>query len=101
MHVPAYNFTLVNGIVQATSATWYGLDGPGFESRRERDFFRTRPDRPWSPHSLLQNWFRVSFPGIKQPGRGDDHPLPSTPEVQERVQLYVYSPSGSSWPVLG
>ena len=27
-------------------ATRYGLDGPEIESRWERDFFRTRPDRP-------------------------------------------------------
>ena len=41
------------------------------------------------------------FPGVKQPGRGVDHPPPSSTEVKERIQLYIYSPSGSSWPVLG
>jgi hypothetical protein len=39
-----------------------------------------------------------SFPGVKRPGRGVDHP-PSA-EVKERVELYIYSPSGPSWPVL-
>jgi len=43
----------------------------------------------------------VSFPGVKRPGRGVDHPPPSSAEVKERVELYLYSPSGSSWPVLG
>ena len=26
---------------------------------------------------------------------------PSSPEVKERVELYLYSPSGPSWPVVG
>jgi hypothetical protein len=42
-----------------------------------------------------------SFPGVKRPGRGVDHPPPSSAEVKERVELYLYSPSGPSWPVLG
>jgi hypothetical protein len=41
-----------------------------------------------------------SFPGVKRPGRGVDHPPPSSAEVKEKVDLYLYSPSGSSWPVL-
>jgi hypothetical protein len=32
----------------------YGLDGPGIESRWG-EFFRTCPDRPWGPPSLLYN----------------------------------------------
>jgi hypothetical protein len=31
-----------------------------------------------------------SFPEIKRPGRGVDHPLPSSAEVKERVELYLY-----------
>jgi len=42
-----------------------------------------------------------SFPGVKRPGRGVDHPTASSIEVKKRVELYIYSPSGSSWPVLG
>jgi hypothetical protein len=35
-------------------------------------------------------------------GRGVvDHPPPSSVRVKERVELYLYSPSGTSWPVLG
>jgi len=41
-----------------------------------------------------------SFLGVKRPGRGVDHPT-SSAEVKERVELYVYSPSGPSWSVLG
>jgi len=42
-----------------------------------------------------------SFPGVKWPGCGVDHPLPFSAEVKERVELYLYSPYGPSWPVLG
>ena len=42
-----------------------------------------------------------SFPGVKLPGRNVDHPPPSSTEVKERVEPYLYSPSGPSWPVLG
>ena len=41
-----------------------------------------------------------SFPGVKRPGSGVEHPPPSTAEVEGRVELYLYSPSGPSWPVL-
>jgi len=42
-----------------------------------------------------------SFPGVKQPGCSvDQPPLPSM-EVKERVEIYIYSPSWPSWPVLG
>jgi hypothetical protein len=37
----------------------------------------------------------VSFPGVKWPGRGVDHPPSSSGRVKERVQLYLYSPSGN------
>jgi hypothetical protein len=42
-----------------------------------------------------------SFPGIKLPGRGFARPPPSSAEVKERVELYIYSPSGPLWPVIG
>ena len=42
-----------------------------------------------------------SFLGVKRPGRGVDHPPPSSAEVEGRVELYIYSPSGPSWPVPG
>ena len=42
-----------------------------------------------------------SFPEIKHSGLSVDHPTQSSAEVKERAQLYLYSPSGPSWPVLG
>jgi hypothetical protein len=41
-----------------------------------------------------------SCPRVKRLGRGVDHPPPSSTEVKERVELYIYSPSAPSWPVL-
>jgi hypothetical protein len=65
------------------------------------EIFRTRPDRPWGPPSLLYNGYQVSFPGVKRSGRGVDHPPSSSARVKERVELYLYSPSRPSWPFLG
>jgi hypothetical protein len=39
----------------------------------------------------------VSFTEIKRPGRGVDHPPPSSPDVKERVELFLCSPYGPSW----
>jgi len=44
-------------------ATAYGLDGPRIESRWG-EIFRTSPDRPWGPPSLLYNGYG-SFPGVR------------------------------------
>ena len=49
-----------------STATDYGLDGPGIESRGAR--FSACPDRPWGPPNLLYIGYRV-FPGVKY-GRG-------------------------------
>ena len=82
-------------------ATRYGLDGQGNESRWRR-IFRTRPDGSCGPPSLLYNGYRVftmgtgSFLGVKRLRRGVYHPPLSSAEVKERVELYLYSLSGSS-----
>jgi len=62
------------------------------------EIFCTHPDQPWALPSFLYNGYWVSFPGLKQPGRGIDHPPPSSAKVKERVELYLYSPSGPSRP---
>jgi hypothetical protein len=65
------------------------------------EIFRTCADRLCCPPSLLYYEYRVSFLGVKRPGSGVNHPPPSSAEVKERVELYLYSPSGPSWPGLG
>ena len=42
-----------------------------------------------------------SFPGVKRPGRGANHPPPSSAAVKERAGLYFYAPSLPSWQFIG
>ena len=81
-------------------ATRYGLDGPGIESRCGARFsapFQTGP----GAHQASYTMGTGSFPGVKRPGRVVNHSPPSSAEVKERVELYLYSPFGPSWPVIG
>jgi len=56
------------------------------------EIFRTCPDRPWGPPSLLHNGYQV-FPGGKERPKRDADPLPTSSAVgHERVELYLYSP---------
>ena len=71
-------------------------NNPGWGER-----FWTYPVRPRGPPSLLWDGYRVSFPGVKRPGRGVNHPSSSSAEVKERVELYVYLPSVPNWHVTG
>jgi len=65
------------------------------------EIFRTCPDWPWGPPSLLYNWYQV-FPGGKvRLGHKADPSPPSSAEVKNRVELYLYSPYGPSWPTKG
>ena len=81
-------------------ATRYGLGGPGIKSRWGRGL--PHPSRPaLGAHPASCTMGTGSFPGVKQQGRGADHPPPSKCRGYERVGLYLYSPSGSSWPVIG
>jgi hypothetical protein len=57
------------------TASRYELDGLRIQSRWGK-IFRTHPDRPWGPTIFLHNRYRFSFPGIKRPGRGANHPPP-------------------------
>jgi hypothetical protein len=71
-------------------ATRYGLDGPGIESRWRARFSAPVQNGPVA-HSALGTG---SFQGVKRPGRGVDHAPLSSADVKERVELYLYSPSG-------
>ena len=82
-------------------ATRYGLDGPGIESRWGGGDLPHPSRLALGPTQSLIQWVPVISPGVKRPGRGVDHSPPSSAEVKERVELYLYSPSGPLWPVLG
>jgi hypothetical protein len=81
-------------------ATGFGLDGPGIDSQSGRDFPHLSIPSP-EAHPASYTVLTGSFPGVKRPGRGVHHPPLSSVEVEERVELYLYSNSGPSWAVLG
>jgi hypothetical protein len=55
---------------------------------------------PETPCCLLYNGYRLSFLEVQRLQHAFDHPPPSSAEVKERVELYLYFLSGPSWPVL-
>ena len=60
----------------------------------EGEIFRTCPDQPRGPPSLLYNGYRV-FPGGKERPGHDADPLTSSQcRGHERIELYLYSPYG-------
>jgi hypothetical protein len=81
-------------------ATRYGLDIPEIESRWGARF--SAPVQTGSEaHPASCTMGTGSFPGVKWPGRDVDHPPSFSAELKERLELYLYSPSGPSWSVLG
>jgi len=84
------------------TATRYRFDGPGIESRwGERDFPHTsRPALgPTYPASYAMG--TGSFPDIKRPGRGVDHPPHLAPRLKKEYSYTSTPPNGPSWPVIG
>jgi hypothetical protein len=60
----------------------YRLDGPGIESWWGRDF--PYPSRPvLGAYSASYTMGTRSFPVVKRPGRGVDHPPPTSAEVKK------------------
>jgi len=69
-------------------ATRYGLDGPGIESRWGPRFSAT-VQTGCGAHPASYTMGVRSFPGVKRPRRGVDHPPPSSAKVKEKVELYL------------
>jgi len=74
-------------------ATRCGLDGTGIESRWGARFSGPVQAGPGA-HAASYTMDTGSFPGVKRPEGGVDHPPPSSAEVKERVELYLYSHLG-------
>ena len=55
------------------------------------EIFRTCPDRPWGPPSLLYGGYQVFPAGKKQPGRDAD-PSPPSSAVVNKEQSYTSTP---------
>jgi len=87
----------INGQCYWTMPTGTGRSGHRIPVGGE--IFRTRPDRYWSPPSLLYNGY-LAFPGSKAAEAWRWQPSPSSVKVKERVELYFYFSSGPSWLVL-
>ena len=68
-------------------------------NKKEKLRIGTKLSAPTHPASYKTG--TGSFPGVKRPEHGVNHPPPSSAEVKERVELYLHSLSGPSWPVLG
>ena len=73
-------------------ASRYGLEVPGIESRSRRD-------RSCGPPNLLYTGYPVSFDRLHLPGCDVNHLSPSSAEVKEKVEVYLYAPSSGA--VLG
>ena len=80
-------------------ATRYGLDGPEIESRWGARLSGTVQTGSGT-HPASYTTVSGSLLGVKRPGRDADHPHPSSAEVKERVEPYLYSLCAPSWPVL-
>jgi len=77
------------------------MNGTGSESRWKQGF--PHPSRPaLGPTQPTVQWVPGLFPrgGVNQSGRGVTTHF-HLAEAKERVELYLYSSSGPSWPVLG
>ena len=94
--------TLVSYYKVVGIAIRYGLDGPGIKSRwgaRIPAHVQTWP-AAHSPSYTIGNGSlsrKLSSRGVAL----TTHPPPSSTDVKERVELYLYYPSGTSWHVLG
>ena len=85
-------FRLESPIIFVGIATRYLMDGPGIESRWGRSFLH--PSRPaLGPTKPPVQW-------VLCPGRGFDQLPPFSAEVKGKVELFLYSPSETSWPVV-
>jgi hypothetical protein len=67
------------------------------------DNIETHPSTPTLGPTQPPVWgYRVSFPGVKRPGYGVNHPSTAfSAEFKETVELYLYFSSGLSRHVLG
>ena len=82
------------------TVTRYGLDGPWIESRWLRGFPHLSRPALGSTQPPIK-WVLISFPRVKRPDCGVNHQSPSSSEVKERLEIYLYSTSGFSQTVQG
>ena len=81
------------------TATRYGLDCLGIKIGEGEIFCPVHTGPGAHPASYTMG--TGSFPGVKWPGHGIEHLPPPSTGVKRGVELYLYSPSGPSWSILG
>jgi hypothetical protein len=69
--------------------SWQGLGIFLFTTTSRMTLGHTQSSIQWVPGALSL--------GVKQPGHEADHSPPSSAEVKECVELYIYSPYMPSW----
>ena len=77
-------------VAQSVQRLATGWTGRGSNSG-EGEFFRTCPDRPCGPTTLLYNGYRVFLGGKERPGRDAD-PSPPSSAVVMKEQSYTSTP---------
>jgi len=65
-----------------TGIAWLQARWSGVQTSLKRENFWTDADQLQGPPNLLYNLYNVSFPGVKRPGLGLEHPPPSSTEVE-------------------
>jgi hypothetical protein len=103
IYIYIYSFIFNNPVVgrdnSVDTATRYGQDCPEIEFRYEARFFAP-VQTGLGAHPAPYTVFTGSFSGLRRPGRCIDHPLHLAPTLKKE-ELYIYSASVPSWPVLG
>jgi len=92
-HISIYNFLNITNIKFLKYISNFGWGG----GVRASAPVQTDP----GTHQAFYTMGTGSLPEVKRPGRGIDHPPQSSNEVREIVELYLYSPTGPSWLLLG
>jgi len=73
-------------VQRLVTSGWFGIQPP---VGTKFSLPHTRADWPCGPNAVLYNGYRLPFPGVRQPEREVDRPLPSSADVKEIVELYL------------
>ena len=98
--LPSYKCLKRAGKPQSIQQLVMGWTVRGSNPSGGRDFLH--PSRlALGPTQRPVLWVLALFSRVQRPGCGGDHPPPAIAEVTERVELYLYAPSGHSRSIVG
>ena len=87
-----------DNVVGYCDSLWAGRSGD--RNQVEAKFFVPVQDGPGARPAFC-TMCTILYTKLKWQGRGVNRSTPSSAKVIERVEPYLYSPSGPSWPILG